>query len=123
MIWKWAFWANGRQLRIRGMAMTKRYQAAIYLLTVCAAVTITQSASASIKCSNGFQVVGGNLLSTPYCQDQLVAEVAQQYGMHASAAAIRSNPNFKRHVCRLIGQDIRIKETCEQVNPTSHGRF
>lgn len=103
--------------------MTKIYQATICLLTACAAVTMAQSASASIKCSKGFQVVGGSLLSTPYCQDQLVAEVAQQYGMHTSAAAIRNNPNYKRHVCRLIGQDIRIKETCEQVNPTSHGRF
>ena len=103
--------------------MTKRYQATIYLLTACAAVTIAQTASASIKCSNGFQVVDGNLLSTPYCQDLLVAQVARQYGVNASAAKIRNNPNYKRHVCRLIGQDIRIKESCEEVEPNSRGHF
>src|SRR5690242_10114771 len=49
-------------------------------------------------------------LATPYCQDELVAEVAREYGMKASVQAIRSNPNFKREVCRLIGQDIRVKK-------------
>lgn len=103
--------------------MTKRYQVTIYLLAACAAVTIAQSASAGIRCSNGYQAVDGNMLSTPYCRDQLVAEVAQQYGVRASANAIRNNPNFKRHVCRLIGQDIRIKESCDEVTPNGRGHF
>lgn len=105
------------------LAMMTKYQATIYLLIACASVTITQPASARIKCSKGFQVVDGNLLSTPYCQDELVAQVAQQYGMHASPDRIRNNPNFKRYICRFVGQDIRIKETCEEVNPSGRANF
>ena len=75
---------------------------------------------AKITCSNGNQLVNGSWIVTPYCQDELVARVARQYGVRASASHIRNNPNYKRHVCRLIGQDIRIKQSCEEVNP--HGR-
>jgi hypothetical protein len=77
-------------------------------------------AEARIACSNGYQLVQGAWLATPYCQDDLVAQVAHQYGFSASAAAIRNNPNYKRHLCRFIGQDIRIKESCDLVSP--HGR-
>src|SRR5215471_8596448 len=98
--------------------MRQKLSAAIYLVAACAAVTCTQSASAKIKCTpDGYQVVNGALLATPYCQDQYVATVAREYGVDAPADKIRNNPNYKRQVCRLIGQDIRIKETCEQVNP------
>jgi hypothetical protein len=76
---------------------------------------------AKITCSNGNQLVNGSWIVTPYCQDELVARVARQYGVRASAAHIRNNPNYKRHVCRLIGQDIRIKQSCQEVNP--HGRI
>ena len=75
---------------------------------------------ARTSCANGFQQVQGSWLSTPYCQDQLVAEVARQYGMNAPVKAIRSNPNFKRDVCRLIGQDIRVKENCDEANPSEN---
>ena len=78
-------------------------------------------AHAAIKCFDGYQKVQGNLLATPYCQDDLLATVARQYGMKASAAAIRDNPNYKREICRLVGRDIRISDTCNSVNP--NGRF
>jgi hypothetical protein len=68
-------------------------------------------------------MVAGAMLATPYCQDELVAQVARQYGVAAPADKIRNNPNFKREVCRLIGQDIRIKETCNEVNSYGRGRF
>ncbi|HEY8194815.1 MAG TPA: hypothetical protein VIF13_07180 [Hyphomicrobium sp.] len=95
----------------------------ITLAAASAVVINVQPAAAKIACSNGFQMVQGSLLATPYCQDELVAQVARQYGVRASAAEIRNNPNFKRHVCRLIGQDIRIKESCEEVNANERGRF
>ena len=80
-------------------------------------------AEARIECANGFQNVQGSWLSTPYCQDALVAQVAGAYGIKASADAIRENPNYKRYVCRFIGQDIRIKESCDEVNSFGRGRF
>lgn len=87
------------------------------LVTVAAA-----PASASIKCVKGFQLVQGNYLATPYCQDQIVAEVAREYGVRTSAAQIRNNPNHKRHVCRLIGRDLRVQESCLTVNPGGRAR-
>ena len=38
--------------------------------------------------------------------DQL-AQVANDYGMHATADYIRNNPNYMREVCLLVGPDIR----------------
>lgn len=72
--------------------------------------------AAAITCKNGFQRVQGDYLATPYCQDALLAAVARQYGMSASASAIRENPNYKRQVCRLVGRDIRVQETCIDAN-------
>lgn len=80
-------------------------------------------ASARIACKNGYQNVSGSWLSTPYCQDALVSIVAKEYGVNAPAAEVRENPNFKRNVCRLIGSDIRIRETCNEVSPNGRARF
>lgn len=96
---------------------------AIYLAAAGLTVTMVQSAEARIKCSDGFQDVGGRMLSTPYCRDNLVAAVARQYGFDAPDAKVRNNPNFKRRICRFVGQDIRIKEACDEVNPNGRGRF
>ena len=103
--------------------MAKKRLGAMSLAAAGLAVTMAQPASARIECSNGFQRVDGAMLSTPYCRDNLVAAGAREYGVDAPDAKIRNNPNFKRHVCRLIGQDIRIKESCDEVNPTGRGRF
>ncbi|WP_244466787.1 MULTISPECIES: hypothetical protein [Filomicrobium] len=80
------------------------------------------TADARIECRNGSQLVGGNWISTPYCEDQRVAEVAAEYGMRVSADAIRKNPNVKKEVCRLIGQDIRVDMACQTVLPQLRGR-
>ncbi len=90
-----------------------------FCLPLAAAVfAICVSAPASaIDCRKGYQRVQGNWIATPYCQDQYLSEVATVYGVSAPAAKLRNNPNFKRNVCRLVGRDIRIQETCNQVNP------
>lgn len=79
-------------------------------------------ADARIVCRNDMQRVAGNYISTPYCQDEYVARVAREYGMKASAARVRDNPNYKREVCRLIGNDIRVSEFCMNENPRVRGR-
>ncbi|MEW5963777.1 MAG: hypothetical protein AB1749_09460 [Pseudomonadota bacterium] len=69
-------------------------------------------AAAAIRCNKGFQLVQGSEISTPYCQDEYLAEVAREYGIRTSGARIRSDWGHKRQVCRLIGQDIRIQNAC-----------
>jgi hypothetical protein len=88
----------------------------IKAFAVMIGMTVSAQPAAAIACKNGYQLVQGSYLATPYCQDALLAIVARQYGMSASAAAIRENPNYKRQVCRLVGRDIRVQETCIDAN-------
>jgi hypothetical protein len=81
-----------------------------FALTV-AAIIVGTSASA-IDCVRGYQRVQGNLIATPYCQDQYLAQVAREYGIPATASKIRNNPNYKKEVCRTVFNDIRIQTTC-----------
>ncbi|MEQ1718722.1 MAG: hypothetical protein ABL907_22510 [Hyphomicrobium sp.] len=74
-------------------------------------------AEARIACRNGYQMVAGSPIATPYCQDELLAAVARDHGMKAQAARIRDNPNYKREVCRFVGNDIRISEHCLDERP------
>lgn len=87
-----------------------------------AVLAAPHSADARIVCRNDSQLVAGSYISTPYCQDAYIARVAREYGMKASAARVRDNPNYKREVCRLIGNDIRVSEFCMNENPRVRGR-
>ncbi len=82
----------------------------------------TQAGSRGIKCQGGAQLVAGSYITTPFCQDELLANVARGYGMRASADRIRYNPNYKREVCRLVGHDIRVSEHCLNEAPSFRGR-
>lgn len=81
------------------------------LATLLAAV-LAASPAVAIKCQNGNQLVQGNWLATPYCQDQLLAQVATERGFKASLAQIRNNPNYKKELCRSLFNDIRVQMTC-----------
>jgi hypothetical protein len=85
------------------------------LMTVAAATLSLASGAAAIECRDGYQLVAGGQISTPYCRDRQLAEVARAYGMRVSFAEIRSNPNAKKDVCRFIGRDIRVATTCLEV--------
>jgi hypothetical protein len=74
--------------------------------------TLAATPAFAIKCENGYQRVQGNLIATPYCQDQLLAQVASSRGFKTSAAKIRNNPNHKKEICRFVFSDIRVQETC-----------
>lgn len=75
-----------------------------------------RTAMAGIRCIDGFQIVNGARLATPYCQDMLVYKVAREYGVKTTASAILHNPNHKRHVCAFIGRDIRVYQACIDAN-------
>lgn len=85
-------------------------------LAACAgagvALLLAQPAAAGIECNKGYQLVGGNEISTPYCQDEYLAVVARDFGIKTTGARLRQDWGHKREVCRLIGQDIRIQNAC-----------
>jgi len=91
--------------------MEKLAKSALIFASLVAAAA-SASPAAAIKCEKGFQRVQGNLIATPYCQDQYLAQVAAQYGFKASAAKIRNNPNYKKELCRYVFNDIRVQDTC-----------
>lgn len=65
-----------------------------------------------IVCNDDFQSVEGRPVDTPYCDDAYLAKVAREYGSKVTASELRNNPNRKAEVCRLVGSDDRVKDTC-----------
>jgi hypothetical protein len=91
-------------------------EAAMPRTTACALasllVTAVATSAAAIECQDGYQRIKGNLLATPYCQDELLFKVANERGFKTSFAAIRNNPNHKKELCRFLFSDIRVQMTC-----------
>jgi hypothetical protein len=70
------------------------------------------SAEARIVCDGNFQIVNGLPVSTPYCRDATLTQVAHSYGLRVSFEAIRYSESTKAHVCRTVGHDNRVQEVC-----------
>lgn len=77
-------------------------------------VTSALPASAAITCQGRDQwnSAANGWISTPYCEDNLIAAVARLHGMRVSNAAVRQNPSIKTEACRFAGSDIRINDLC-----------
>ena len=76
----------------------------VFALTFAAVLTPAIT-DAKIICDDGFQVVRGRYVASPYCQDALVTQVAREHGMETTVARLRANPNYRREVCRFVGED------------------
>jgi hypothetical protein len=91
------------------MALAKAARFAAVPLAAWVAAT---PVAAEIKCNDGNQLIQGNWMATPYCQDKLLAQVANARGFKTTFAAIRNNPNHKKELCRFLYTDIRVQMTC-----------
>jgi len=76
------------------------------------AAVLLAGPAAAIECDGRYQIVQGQRLSTPYCEDGYLAKVARQYGSRVSAGGIRNNPNLKAETCRFMGHDTRVSDIC-----------
>jgi len=87
-----------------------------YLLAgaLCSALAAAApTPAAAITCDGNFQVQrSGERIATPYCQDGYLAQVAREYGTRTTAHEMRWNPSEKAKVCRFIGEDNRVRDTC-----------
>lgn len=93
--------------------MTQAPRIAATLLIVAAALGGHPApADAEIRCQGRFQVIQGSLHSTPWCEDNYLAEVAREYGMRVDPKAVRNNPGVKGQVCRFAGRDGRVRDIC-----------
>ncbi|MEO1205529.1 MAG: hypothetical protein AAFV45_04290 [Pseudomonadota bacterium] len=111
-------------LMLRRLARPSGCARAVYMLAIGAALCglAGSPAIAKIKCKGPYQVVGGNLIGTPYCGDGYLAGVARTYGFKYSAREIRGSFAKKQEVCRLIGQDTRVSDFCRSTLPHYRGR-
>ena len=91
------------------------------MLGAAVVLVIFEKPAGAIDCVRGLQRVNGQMIYTHYCQDYL-ANVAREYGFNASAAKIRSNPNFKKEICRFVFEDIRVQITCLQAGVPEYRR-
>ena len=63
-----------------------------------ALLLLTKEASAGkykLTCKGPYQVVQGNLLATPPCENAYIAKVAQSYGYKVSVKQVRNNIHTK----------------------------
>jgi hypothetical protein len=71
-------------------------------------------AEARIICKGEYQVVNGEEISTPYCNDNYLAAVARERGMKVTDEAVRNDPSVKERICLWIGRSQRVREFCNQ---------
>jgi len=85
--------------------------------TMLSAGLASKPASAAIRCDGNYQVQDGRRFATPYCEDLNIVRVAREYGIRVSFDAIRYNPGKVEQVCRVIGDDLRVKDRCKNYLP------
>lgn len=86
------------------------------------AIAAPGPAEARIKCQGNFQVTKYGLISTPYCEEEQIARVAQTYGWKVTGNEVRNNPLKKVRICQVLGGDIRLKGSCAGYAPELYGR-
>ena len=88
------------------------------------ALTAAAPADAATRCQgrNQWNSAAGGWISTPFCEDNLVAAVARAHGMRVSNRAVRQNPSIKEEACRFAGSDIRINDICAGHLPEDDNR-
>ena len=80
-----------------------------------------EPAAAKIQCQGIFQVTKKyGLISTPYCQEEEIARVAQSYGWKVTAAQIHNDALKKVYVCQALGNDNRLKGACGAYSPDQY---
>jgi hypothetical protein len=100
-----------------------RYSNALVAAAFCAGLAgAVTPAAAAINCEGNFQVQkGGQRIATPYCEDGNLAAVAREYGTRTTAEEMRNNPNEKERICRFMGDDNRVRDTCAPYRNDDHG--
>lgn len=87
-----------------------------------ASVAMSAGPGHAIECEGEYQLSGGRLIATPYCQDEYLAQVARSYGIGASGREMRNSFSAKSSVCHAIGHDSRVREACSGFRRDNSGR-
>lgn len=90
-------------------------------LAALQSAAMTRVADAAIVCKDGFQNSGGSWISTPYCNDAHLAQIARKLGVKVSDAEVRNNPARKYEICRFIGGSGEGSEYCPDEGGSDRG--
>ena len=82
----------------------------VLLIFATGFVAATTPVKAAIICDGSFQIVRGEPVSTPYCQDEDLAASVREHGVWISGDAIRKSPELKRQSCAGTGD--ATSQTC-----------
>lgn len=90
-----------------------RYPNLLLAALVGGSIAAAAGPAAAITCEGNFQVQrSGARIATPYCADGYLASVAREYGVRTTANEMRYSVSEKERVCRFIGDDNRVRDTC-----------
>ena len=94
------------------MGSKSRYSRLTKAVAVLGAGVISRSQAVAIDCNGPYQIINGEEMPTPYCEDNYLGAVARSKGVRVSNEELRQNPNKKGEVCRFVGYDNRVREIC-----------
>jgi hypothetical protein len=99
---------------LKGASMSRSHgiRLASLAVVVLSAIALAEPAGARIQCQSNFQITKYGPIDTPYCEEEQIAIVAQNYGLHVSASEIHNDPLKKIEVCQVLGSDARLKGSC-----------
>ena len=90
---------------------------------VLSAAPLVPAAEARIACRDGFQATrDGGWISTPYCNDEHLAEIGRRHGIKVTGAEIRRDWGKKEEVCRLVAYSPGARHYCPFHGPDGRGR-
>lgn len=81
------------------------------VLVMAHAVSV-MPAEAGIVCDGEFQIVDGQAVATPYCEDEQLARSLRARGVKTSGAAVRANPELKREICLMASGEPSLDAAC-----------
>ena len=114
---------TGHQRPTRRLSITRALQAGLtsFATIVLLSAASLQPAAARILCDGDFQLTQDGRISTPYCEEEQIAKVANSYGSRVSAAEVHNNALTKVYLCQTIGYDWRLQAACAGYAPHGSG--
>ena len=79
----------------------------LYLAFAVGFLSSGTTSNAAPKCKDGFQLVAGKWIGTPYCGDKLLAQLSGY-----SFKTIRNDPSARFSACQMYGRDPLIASIC-----------
>ena len=75
-------------------------------------IPVAEAGRYKLQCEGPYQIVNGDRLATPICQNRYIARVARKYGYRVTGRQLGRNANKKVLICTNLAHDTRIRHNC-----------